>query len=244
LIAHLGDFSMFRVLMTLATLLILAVNSMAAVPYDKFREAGIPDSLAAWIIDVQTPGMAYYPPPRPLPAPTGDGEYVRRNGLPTWNGMIGGEKGVPNNDAAPRGTLLIAKGSGAFILRLSNGPDANELAVKSSGCQCQPCTCVDCSCEVGRKRVFLTKHPEPPPPAPAPRIKKLSETDFAKSVFDETGVPYELAPWLEAMRTQGMPYFDPPRPIPLPNGGGDLSRQFGLPRWNGLIGGVVSVLSA
>ncbi len=83
--------------------------------------------------------------------------------------------------------------------------------------------------------------PEPPPPAPAPRLKKLAEVDFSRRVFDEAGVPYSLAPWLEAMQTQGVPFFDPPRPLPAPTAGGDLSRQFGLPRWNGLIGGVDGV---
>lgn len=66
------------------------------------------------------------------------------------------------------------------------------------------------------------------------------EVDFSKQVFDEAGVPYSLAPWLQAMRTEGVPFFDPPRPLPKPTGGGKLNRQFGVV-WNGLIGGVDGV---
>jgi hypothetical protein len=64
--------------------------------------------------------------------------------------------------------------------------------------------------------------------------------NFSKEVYDSCGVPYSLAPWIVSVRTEGVPFYDPPRPIPKPTGGGGLNKRFGVV-WNGLIGGVDGV---
>lgn len=117
---------MLRVLFSLCVAVALGAATIApaqdGVDFSRevFDAAGVPHSLAPWLISIQTPGVAFYDPPRPIPAPTKGGGLNQRFGV-TWNGLIGGVDGVPNTGAAPRGTLLWCVGNSGNAICLSQG---------------------------------------------------------------------------------------------------------------------------
>lgn len=91
-----------------------------------FRDAGVPPEVAIWIVDMQTEGVEFYPPPNPLPRPLPSSDFHGKHGLPAWNGLLGGVGGIPNDGTAPRGTLLWvkqAKGGEGYSFQMSNGPE-------------------------------------------------------------------------------------------------------------------------